>query len=112
MTSKQLWFNFWAFVVAAMILVAALIALVFVIPRIAPEHRQFWSLIVAGQSLGAVLMGVGSVSNFRWGSIRFWPMTVASAGFFLTGWLLPFGIWGIVLWLRNRAYRAGLRRTP
>lgn len=109
MTPRQLWFNFWACFFGVVILVGTPVFCLFVFTAPHLAHPHLLLAAIAGQCFAAVLMIVGSCSNFYWGIPRLWPWALVVIGFILTGWGFPLAIWGCVIWKAYIDYLAGRR---
>ena len=52
-----------------------------------------------------LMIGGGSLINLARRRLSFWPTIIVISGYYLSLWLIPFGIWGIVAMVRDRKKR-------
>lgn len=104
MTPRQLWLHFIAGCAVTFTLLLALVAWVWLLPRLAPEQRAVASAIVAWQVLAALILCGAGVYNMWWGFITAWPMRLMVASSFLSVWLFPLGTWAHRVWRDERIY--------
>ena len=102
MTPRHLFYSLLGIFLAGVLMLAALVAFFFVLPRVPAEHLGIWRWIVAAQALAALLIGGGGVFPFLWGFIVARSMWAMSLGYFLTGLFIPLGIWGLRLWWEEK----------
>jgi hypothetical protein len=98
-------FNVVGLFIAGMLLVSALSAFFIVMPGVPIEKRGFWHFLIALEAIMIVLIGGGGIANFAKGRLAGWPTGTMIFAYCISVWLLPFGIWGIVVLLAEHKRR-------
>ena len=103
---------------AGIFLFAALSTLYIVAPGYPADKRGWWQFLFALELLVVVLVGGGAIVNFAKRRFLGWSTGLMIFGYCATVWLIPMGIWGIVLLIwdfrRNRTVSAvtGAQELP
>ena len=79
-----------------MFLISLLSILFLVMPDIPLEKRGFWHFLIAYEVVLIGTIGGGALTNFAKGRLSGWPTGLMSAGYFISVWLIPLAIWGII----------------
>jgi hypothetical protein len=101
---RHIIFNVVGIVLAGLVLLSLLGALTGTAAR-DPLHRghTFWLILMLLEVVTILLVGGGAFANLAGRGLAFWPTVAMIVGYFISVWLLPFGIWGIVaLYLEKR----------
>ncbi|HOC56460.1 MAG TPA: hypothetical protein PKI20_12630 [Verrucomicrobiota bacterium] len=93
---------------SCMFLVSVLSIIFVVSPGFPPEKRGWWHFLVAYEAVLIGLIGGGALGNLAKGRLSGLPTGLMAAGYFMSGWLIPLAIWGILA-LRAEQKR---QRTP
>jgi hypothetical protein len=64
--------------------------------------NTFWLVFFIYWLTLAVMIGGGSLVNLVRRRLSLWPSITLISGYFLSLWLIPLGIWGIVALARDR----------
>ena len=71
-----------------------------------PDRGQvFWMVFCIYWLALTLMIGGGSLINLARRRLSFWPTIIVISGYYLSLWLIPFGIWGIVAMVRDRKKR-------
>lgn len=111
MTPKHLAFFFLCFAAAALTLLLALIAFVFVLEHVPAAYRGYGKAFVLWEVLAALVIISGATFNMAWGFITLRPMVVVMVGCGMSGWLIPMGFWGFGLWMEEQRYLEAMGRN-
>ncbi|MBI1178445.1 hypothetical protein GC207_13505 [bacterium] len=98
-------FNVVGLFIAGMLLLSALSAYFVVLPGAPIEKRGFWHLLIVLEAISIVLIAGGGIANFANGRLTGWPTGTMIFAYSISVWLLPFGIWGIVILLAEHKRR-------
>jgi hypothetical protein len=79
-----------------MFLVSILSIMFVVMPGFLPEKRGWWRFLMAYETVLITTIGGGAMANFAKGRLSGWPTGFMVAGYFMSGWLIPLAIWGII----------------
>jgi hypothetical protein len=101
----QIIFNTVGILVAGILLLALLSSLFIVIPGVPQDKRGFWHFLIALLAIVATLLAGGGIANFAKCRLAGWPTGAMIFAYCLSVWLIPFGIWGIVLLLAENKRR-------
>src|SRR5262245_57894112 len=105
-------FNIVSLIVAGLFAVAAFGTVFAVLPGASLEHRGFWHLMAAIESIVAVTAGGGGIVNLVKGRLAPWPTGIMIVGYIITVWLLPLAIWGVIsLVLEHKRHKKELEST-
>jgi hypothetical protein len=95
MRTTQVNFNTITLVVAGLIFAVTVFGLSQILKGIGERNSSYflilWNLSVV------FLLATGAIANFAAKRFAGWPTALISAGYFVSIWLVPMGIWGIVL---------------
>lgn len=100
-------FNVVGLFVAGMLLVSALSAWFIVLPGIPVERRGLWHFLLVLEAIMIVLIGGGGIANFAKGRPAGWPTGIMIFAYCISLWLLPLGVWGIVILVMEQKRRRG-----
>jgi hypothetical protein len=64
-----------------------------------PTNHIIWTLLVL------LLVGGGSIANLAGRGLPPWPTIAMITGYFISFFLIPFGIWGIIALVLERKYQ-------
>src|SRR5690349_9558803 len=98
-------FNIIGLFIAGMLLVSALSAWFVVMPGVPVEKRGFWHFLIVLEAIMIALIGGGGIANFAKGRLAGWPTGTMIFAYCISVWLLPLGIWGVVILMSEHKRR-------
>jgi hypothetical protein len=105
-------FNVVGLFIAGMLLLSALSAWFIVLPGTAIEKRGFWYFLIALELIMIVLIAGGGIANFAQGRLAGWPTGTMIFAYSISVWLLPLGIWGIIILVAEHKRRQRTASQP
>lgn len=103
-------FNVVGLCTAGLFLVSALSTWFVVMLGVPLEKRGFWYFMFAMEAIMTLLIAGGGIANFAKGRLAGWPTGMMVFAYCISVWLLPLGVWGIVILLiepKRRRIEAG-----
>jgi hypothetical protein len=85
-----------------MFLVSVLCILFIVAPGHSPETQGWWHFLLAYEAVLVLTIGGGAITNLAKGRLSGWPPGAMICGYFMSLWLIPLAIWGIVALVREQ----------
>lgn len=118
MKRSQIVFNAVALVIAVVFLILGLSAAFAGLPRAPLDQRRVWHGIIVFSAIVVAFLGGGATANFTKGRLGVWPTGLMIFAYCISVWLIPLGIWGMVLLFSERKSRqssqdpAMMRKPP
>jgi prolipoprotein diacylglyceryltransferase len=97
MKTSQVIFNAIGLFIACMALVSIISILFVVMPGYPEQKRSWWHFLSVYEGVLIITIGGGALGNLAKGRLSGWPTGLMVAGYFMSVWLIPLGIWGIIV---------------
>jgi len=95
-------FNVVGLFIAGFLLFSALSTWFVLLPGMRVENRGFFHFLIALEAVMFVLIAGGGIANFAKGRLAGWPTGTIIFGYCISIWLLPLGIWGLIILLAEQ----------
>jgi uncharacterized membrane protein YhaH (DUF805 family) len=91
-----------ALVFSGLFLISIISILLVVAPGYAPEERSWWYFLIGFESLWIATIGGSALRNLLQRRFSLWPSILMIVGYAITGGLIPFSIWGLILLIAEK----------
>ena len=98
-------FNGIGLFIGCMCLVSMLSVIFILMPTVPLAKRGLWYFFISWDTVILLLLAIGSIANFAKGRLSDWPTSLMIAAYFISVWLIPLGLWGIVALLSEQKRR-------